>query len=282
MRDYQELINLSKKVATTECDSMIKGIEIKFFNTGGDKVFSIRCYDNLLHFTMETLSDIIFYTEMKKFDPELKLHFNNMSVRNYNSIVNLMGMRGLVDLIVPDIVFSEGNNFSKIISLPQVWDSYRELYRFCAFENKIDMVMDIVRGMSGESYNKVYISRRVATGKAKCNVNRCLINEGEIVSLVESHGFKEVFLENYNFFNKLYLLHKADEIIVQSSASIILLSYIKNKKIIFLTGPYKAFFLPYEYETYHKYEKIYGTYEKSEDVNVCWKIDDLNDLIKKL
>jgi hypothetical protein len=212
--------------------------------------FFIYNFDNYYHFLYDTLPYLFTYFKIKKFIPELKILVNypNKNMKNFYKFNNefLEKIINMEDLII----HSENNIYKNIYvssSLThggvsnnsprkEIFDLYKNI------SNKIDF------NKINEKYknlDKIYISRRTWINNDNSNIGtdytsrRKMMNEDELVDKLVKIGFNEIFAENLNTDEKIYLFSNAKIIIgaIGGGMSNLLFSNKDTKSIVLVT-PY--------------------------------------------
>lgn len=108
----------------------------------------------------------------------------------------------------------ESNLFVKNLLLPQNPLRHREISR-----RSLEFVRsNILKKISSQEHSseipkKIFISRKISRG-------RKILNEGDVVDLLESRGYKTVFMENMSFFDQVKLMEGADIVVSQHGAGL--------------------------------------------------------------
>jgi len=182
--------------------------------------FFIYNTENYYHFVYDTLPYLISYFELKKTNPKLKLLMslpNSNKVSFYQFVIELLIINGIED---DDILMVNPNTLYKNVFVSNSYthgiDSnlqprYEVNYLYESIVNKVK---------NNKVYPKnIYISRRSWIHGDVTNIGtnytnrRKLINEDELVSTLEEHGFIEVFTETMSMVDKINLFANADNII---------------------------------------------------------------------
>ena len=244
---------LGNDVLNTISKNNIEFHKIKHYNKC---VFmSTSFYDNFLHFIMELFFDYVFYLELKKFIPQLKFYSHNKT--KFIERVNKFGLLKLFNInsdVENDLCEDHyTNTHYQIIIYPyKIFSEIRKCYRFniyhryCHYANSY---LDTYINPEIKCHNYIYISRRLRdNNKTIADQSRVLLNENALINKLKIYDFHEVFLEDYDKLeDKLYVLRNADIIILQSSATCLLLSMVDLKNIVVLSGPYKISVFPWDH-----------------------------------
>lgn len=179
--------------------------------------------DNYYHFIYDTLPYIISFKYLKKTIPNLKLlmnYPNHQANKIYNFVKEFLE---LLDINYNDIIFVDKNTCYETIYVSSSYthghDSNikprKEIYElYKNIVNKVNNLPD-----NKEYPKKIYISRRSWIHKDYSNIGtnyttrRSLVNENELVDLLSSHGYTEVFTENMSTIEKIKLFSKVESIV---------------------------------------------------------------------
>lgn len=240
--------------------------------------------DNVLHFIYDTLPLIALYWEIKRLSSNRVL-----LVTNKPRLVKYLGM--LKDVTVP-IGMEIDELLNDVIGLDEVRDHviYQEIYdcNICyatvrgnfawhkTFFNRFTNLTHqyVLKNYQQSYHDKIYISRRPRnTQKTICNMDRRLLNETELVNLLASHGFIEVHLEDYPFTEKIAIMQNAKEIVMQSSAVGLFLSFITGCHVTIIKSNYTFT----HFDLLPKNGLIVGVFQgvnrRCRNPNVPWSID---------
>ncbi len=188
-----------------------------------DVFFFIYNFDNYYHYLYDTLPYLYTYLELKKMNPALKLLVNYPNKdKKYFYKFNTDFLYKLVDKC--DIIIHNEDNIYKqlIISTSLTHGGLsnspprEEIYEIYALlKNKINL------NNVDEKYKNIkniYISRRTFLNKDNTNIGtdyttrRKMINEDEFVENLQKYNFVEIFAENLNSDEKIYLFTNAEKI----------------------------------------------------------------------
>lgn len=262
-------------------------------------LFIIPCYvANFLHFIIDVFVDYLFYLKLKQKIPTLKC-----CVHNKKAFVAFVKKIQLMAFVNPNYNFEndiydahyDNTHYNLIIFPFKDYGILRRSYRFDVFNTYTKQICNYMNSYSNtqiKQHEYIYISRRKReNGKTIADQNRNLINETDLVILLNKWGFQETFLEDYNTLaEKLYVIQNAKIIIVQSSATCILLSMIDLNNIIILSGPYKLGIFPDKFTNQIKSIKRITSTDYDGNIksfNVPWKLsqgnfDEIESAIRKL
>ena len=248
-------------------------------------------YDNFLHFIIDLFIDYLFFIEIKQYIPNLKFccHFK----REFITRVKLWGLDKLFNLksdMESDLY--DGNytdqHYSVLIFTYKDIMTTRKAFKFNIYlkhNTHMENLMTSYYNTDIPLKKYIYISRRKRDDKKTiADHNRSLVNENEFLSLVKNYGFEEVFLEDYDsILDKLFILKHAEIIIVQSSASCILLGMVNLKNVVIIGGPYRLVIFPKHHKNKVNNIKLIFSDDikiKNQGANVPWELtqDNLKDL----
>jgi hypothetical protein len=218
--------------------------------------FFIYNFDNYYHFLYDTLPYLYTYLELKKNNPELKLlvnypNKNKKDFYKFNSEL-LEKIINLDDLII----HNENYNYKELyVSTSLTHGGYsnnpprKEIYEIYNLIKKNINYQNIDEKYN--NLNKVYISRRTWINNDNTNIGtdytsrRKMVNEDELVNQLIKYDFTEIFAENLNTDEKIYLFSNADIIVGSIGGGMAnLLFSNKNTKSIVIATP---FFLDINY-----------------------------------
>jgi hypothetical protein len=219
--------------------------------------FFIYNFDNYYHFLYDTLPYLFTYLELKKPIPELKLLVNypNKNKKDFYKF-NKEFLEKIINL--DDIIIhNEDNIYKRIyVSSSLTHGGYsnnpprKEIYQiYDLIKNNINY--QNINEKLLKTIKKNYISRRTWINNDNTNIGtdytsrRKMINENELVENLVKNGYNEIFAENLNTDEKIYLFSNAEIIIgsIGGGMSNLLFSN-KNTKSIVIATP---FFLDINY-----------------------------------
>jgi len=225
-----------------------------------DVFFFIYNFDNYYHFLYDTLPYLFTYLELKKTIPKLKLLVNypNKDKKDFYKF-NTELLSKIIDL--NDLIIHQENNiynkvyvstslthggFSNNPPRKEIYTIYNLIKNNINYENISETYRDL-----SINIKKIYISRRTWINNDKSNIGtdyttrRKMINEDQLVDKLISLDFKEIFAENLNTDEKIYLFSNADIIIgsIGGGMANLLFSNSITKSIVIAT----PFFLDINY-----------------------------------
>lgn len=216
---------------------------------------------NYLHFIVDVLYAFYFY-----------FHFNLTILyrRNHNQ-----WSRELCDLLNIKTEKIKKKVVYKRIIIP-FGNIHHEIYNM--IRNKINLIPS--NSLNIPNYKRIYVSRRTE-GRDQSNIGenntqkRKLINELEVVDYLKKYNFEEVFLEDYNFKEKVKMLNQA-EIVIQCHGAGSATHYLtsNNYFILFKGGNYKMSDRLARYIKLHNKLKRYDcSIPSSKLMNSPWKMN---------
>ena len=184
--------------------------------------FFIYNTDNYYHFIYDTLPYLISYLELKKKVPTLKLLMNypNSQITSiYKFVLEFLTLLGIdsKDIVLADMEtcysqvylsssYTHDNN-SNVEPREEIYTLYQKLGEECA------------PSLSGKGPRRIYISRRTWLHGDFSNIGtnyttrRKLENEDELVNMLASYGFTEIFTENLTTLEKLDYFRHAEIVV---------------------------------------------------------------------
>jgi hypothetical protein len=236
--------------------------------------FFIYNFDNYYHFLYDTLPYLFTYLELKKTIPNLKILVNypNKDKKDFYKFNKELLEKSINynDLIIHD----ENNIYEKIyISTSLTHGGYsnnpprKEIYKI------YDLIKNNVNYKNiNEKYTyikKIYISRRTWINNDSSNIGtdytsrRKMINEDQLVEKLSNNGYNEIFAENLNIDEKIYLFSNSNIIIgsIGGGMANLLFSAHNTKSIVIAT----PFFLDINYR--FKYSMEHTDIQYIYDVN---------------
>lgn len=246
------------------------------------KIFIITFRNNFFHFILHTLSDYFLAKKIINEDQMFKIFFISESKKplKYNIFFDTLKKFGMNDIIKPvtnDFVNEDtfNNPIDHLIFMPYRFEIYKPL-RKIFFHEFVTKIKDIStkRKSDVKTYDNIYISRRIRNNnKTVCNKRRVLINESEVINKLKEYNYVEIFMEDYNFLDKIHILKNAKRIILQGSATSILFPFFEGGNILFLFGPYRLSISPGEYAVHHKIRILQSSdIMYNNHVNSPWKL----------
>jgi hypothetical protein len=217
--------------------------------------FFIYNFDNYYHFLYDTLPYLFTYLELKKTIPDLKILVNypNKNMKKFYKF-NEEFLAKIINM--DDLIIHSDNNIYKNIyvssSLTHGGFSNNaprseifELYKIISNKIELNKVNEKYINLN-KNLDKIYISRRTWINNDSSNIGtdytsrRKMMNEDKLVeNLVNNYGFIEIFAENLNTDEKIYLFSNAKIIIgsIGGGMSNLLFSSSLVRSIVLVT-PY--------------------------------------------
>ena len=244
--------------------------------------FFIYNFDNYYHFLYDTLPYLYTYLKLKKEIPKLKLLVNypNKNKKDFYRF-NIELLEKIIDL--NDLIVHNEDNIYEYIYVSS------SLTHGCYSNNpprkEIYEIYDLIKNNINyknidkkyRDIKKIYISRRTWINCDNSNIGtdyttrRKMMNEDELVEQLINNDFTEIFAENLNTDEKIYLFSNSDIIIgsIGGGMANLLFSRIDTKSIIIVT----PFFLEINYRFKYSIENtdfkyIYNVSTYLEDNNI--------------
>jgi len=206
--------------------------------------FFIYNFDNYYHFLYDTLPYLYTYLELKKKFFNLKLVINKFKYKfNEDILFKIVSEE--------DIIYHENNNIYKnvYISTSLTHGGFsnnpprKEIFKiYSILKNNIEL-----ENVNNDLINKkrIYISRRTWINNNRTNIGtdyttrRKMINEDEFVENLKKYNVEEIFTENLNIDEKIYLFSNAELVIGSIGGGMAnLLFSNKNVKSFIIVTPY--------------------------------------------
>ena len=244
--------------------------------------FFIYNFDNYYHFLYDTLPYLFTFLELKKTIPNLKLLINYPNQTNTFYKFNLEFLSKIVNL--NDLLIHSNYVYKEMyVSTSLTHGGYsnnpprKEIFQiYDILKNNIDYsnINEKIK-----TFNKIYISRRTWINNDTSNIGtdytsrRKMMNEDILVESLKEKGFTEIFSENLNTDEKIFLFSNADIIVgaIGGGMANLLFSKSVSKSYVFVT-PY---FLDINYR--FKYSMEHTNIQYVRDVTTY--IEDKNQII---
>ena len=214
--------------------------------------FFIYNFDNYYHFLYDTLPYLYTFLELKKENPTLKLLVNYPNKdKNEFYKFNTDFLYKLVDQ--KDIIIHQQSNiYSKLFLSTSLTHGglsnsppRKEIHEIYALLKTNINYENIDNKYKENNFKNIYISRRTWLNEDKSNIGtdytsrRKMINETELVEELKKYEFEEIFAENLNSDEKLYLFLNAEKIVGSIGGGMAnLLFSNKNTKSFIIVSPY--------------------------------------------
>ena len=256
--EYNLISPYDEKVMSLNKDSFYDNnkyeleIQIKnnYYEIQEEVFFFIYNFDNYYHFLYDTLPYLFNYLELKKSYPSLKLLVNypNKNKKDFYKFNNEF-LEKIINL--NDLIIHDGNNkylniyvstslthggYSNNPPRKEIYSIYDFIKNNINYENINEKYLDL---------KKLYISRRTWINNDNSNIGtdytsrRKMMNEDILVEKLVQLGYNELFAENLNTDEKIYLFSNAEVVIGAIGGGMAnLLFSNKNTKSIILVTPY--------------------------------------------
>lgn len=231
--------------------------------------FFIYNFDNYYHFLYDTLPYLFTYIELKKAIPNLKLLINypnknkkDLYKFNIEFLEKIIDLNDLIihkeNIIYKNLYVSTSLTHGGFSNNPPRKEIY-EIYNIIKHNINYNNISNKYKNL-----DKIYISRRTWINNDKSNIGtdyttrRKMVNEDNLVEELNNKNFGEIFAENLNTDEKIYLFSHAKIIIgsIGGGMSNLLFSNKKTKSIVLVT-PY---FLDINYRFKYSMENTDITY----------------------
>jgi capsular polysaccharide biosynthesis protein len=222
---------IKEKTMSLNQSTIYENLDMKFNYIGKNNLNIINIpvfffnynLDNYYHFLYDALPNLYTYIFLKKNIPELKIimYYPEQKNKFCNFIYEFLD---LLNIKKDDIlIFNENNNYNTIY----ITTSYtHDIDSNLPPRKEIFEIYNILRKNALKLSNKItnypekiYVSRRTWIHNNLTNIGtnyttrRKIMNEDELVLLLESKGYTEVFTENLNTIEKINLFYNAKSII---------------------------------------------------------------------
>ena len=237
--------------------------------------FLIYNFDNYYHFIYDTLPYLFTYLYLKKNIPDLKLLLNypNKNLEklykfNTDFLEKIININDIIIHNVKDVYIYKKiyistslthGGFSNNPPRKEIYQIYDLIKNNIKYENINEKYINL-----DNNFKKIYISRRTWINKDNSNLGtdyttrRKMMNEDELVNELNKKGFIEIFAENLNSDEKIYLFSNADVICGSIGGGMANLLFSKNetKSVVFIT----PFFLDINFRFKYSLEHTDITY----------------------
>lgn len=219
-------------------------------------IYPYKMPHNYFHFFNDICFNLHWYFELRKTMPKLKIYMSvpyNYNVEWKKEILNSLNITDK-DFVDSKYLPFKKTLFKKIYASSQI--SPIAVYspsRWKECNNIMKMMKNNINKKSlYEKYNKIDLSKKYPI-KFYCSrrkydnykyqdfkrqdnkQNHNNINEDEIIKLCKKYDIEEIFLEEYNLYEKIKLFESAEMIVIASQAGIINLGFALNKcKVVFI------------------------------------------------
>ena len=245
--------------------------------------FFIYNFDNYYHFLYDTLPYLFTYLELKKTIPNLKLLINYPNEKNTFYKFNLEFLSKIIN--VDDLIIHSNNLYKEIYvstSLTHGGHSNnpprKEIFQiYNILKNNIDY-LNIDENL--KRLERIYISRRTWINNDTSNIGtdyttrRKMMNEDTLVESLTQNGYTEIFAENLNTDEKIFLFSNAKMIIgaIGGGMANLLFSNNHTKSIVIETPYFLKINYRFKYSMEHtiiQYMRDVTTYTNSQIPLYC-------------
>lgn len=200
------VLSLNRKVNSELNPSFKILINTNQQNLDKNYFYFIYNQDNYYHYIYDTLPYLISYLHLKKTFTDLKLLMKKSNLKFVDEFLELLGITDKEICIISDnmvysnVYISSSYTHSGLHNLPPRIEVY-DLYQF--------LINQVTKGTY--QYDKIYVSRRtwiqtdVSNIGTNYTIKRKLENEDELVEILTSKGFTEVFTETLTTKDKIWL-----------------------------------------------------------------------------
>lgn len=216
--------------------------------TNNPVFFFVYNTDNYYHFLYDTLPYLISFFQLRKVIPELKLLMQYPNEQKQCMYKFVLEFLELLDITMDDILLiNNETRYSTVYvstSYTHDFDSNlpprEEIFSF--YQSIVNKA--VCKCSNIILHDKIYISRRTWKNTDNSNIGtnytlrRLLINESELVDVLITHGFVEIFTEQLSTIEKIKLFANAKIVIgaIGGGISNVVFSN-KNTKLIALVSP---------------------------------------------
>ena len=287
MSPYNEMVMSLGKKSFYGDDYEIDDIDSKSKNEIIEIVdpvfFFIYNFDNYYHFLYDTLPYLFTYLELKKTIPKLKILINYPNQTNTFYKFNLEFLSKIIN--VDDLIIHTNNVYKEIyISTSLTHGGYsnnpprKEIFQiYDMLKNNIDY-SNIDEHF--KNLEQIYISRRSWINNDSSNIGtdytsrRKMMNEDLLVESLKENGFIEIFAENLNTDEKIFLFSNAKTIIgaIGGGMANLLFSNSTTKTIVIETPYFLEINYRFKYSMEHtmiEYMRDVTTYTNSKIPLYC-------------
>lgn len=245
-------------------ESDLNNCEIKNTSkTHSDPVFYfIYNTDNYYHFVYDTLPYLISFKKIKDDVKNIKLlMYYTHDNKFYKFVMEFLEILGIYE---SDIVILDDNTTYSRVYISSTY-TYGENPKQLPRDEIYDFYREIVNNVNKKSNDykgpkKFYISRRSWIHNDFSNIGtnyttrRKCENEDELVKLLQSYGYEEIFTEKLSTFDKIKLFNNAESIVGAIGGGLVNVLFSKpNCKLIAIISPT---FLDVNYRFIYSLNKI--------------------------
>lgn len=254
--------------------------------------------DNYYHFVYDTLPYLISFRKMKNDIKNLKLlMYYSHDNKFYKFVMEFLEILGIYE---SDIVILDDNTLYSKVYISSSY-TYGENPKQVPREEIYDFYKEIVDIVNKNSINyngpkKFYISRRSWIHNDFSNIGtnyttrRKCENEDELVNLLQSHGYEEIFTENLSTIDKIKLFNNAESIVGAIGGGLVNVLFSNpNCKLTVIVSPtfldvnYRFTYSLNKINTYyfedtkHTEQSEFKRYMRIQSNNIVGEIEDVNE-----
>lgn len=210
-----------------------------------DGMFICFYTTNIFHYIYDSLQQYILMDKVKNIIANKTIIYTTSNGLKFDKIFKFMYEINVNNINLGEKIYFK--NFYFYLNNFLFTNPYYELTYNILLNNTKAKFIKIYPNVLNLIQNKnIYISRR-KTNTTKCNFDRILINEIELINYLKKYNYEEIFLEHYDTFeDKIQILSSSKNIILLSSATRILIPYLINKhNVLFIGGPFKVSCFPF-------------------------------------
>lgn len=222
---YNETTMSFKKDSVSYSADYVHANQIKCSSTSHicNAYFFIYNFSNYYHFVYDTLPYLINYFYLKNIIPDIRLVINYPDKKRifYKFTIDMLHFLGINDYILHENTNKYNNMFISsslthggLSNLPPnkcVYNFFSQIKLSSVHRFKLEFGLNTAK--------KIYISRRTWTRQNNDNIGtdytqrRKNLNEDSIVRILLSHGFTEIFMEDYTIEQKIQICRESDYIV---------------------------------------------------------------------
>jgi capsular polysaccharide biosynthesis protein len=171
---------------------------------------------NLYHWTYDALTRLEIYFQLRTYLPDLKLLcLGNHNLSFHTEWLELLGLKDEI------VTVSNSNDYSieKLLITPRI-----------GLSSPINMGLHLNRLLcrSGLELPEELVGRKKLFINRKAGHVRSLVNSNEITSILISHGFLEILLEEFNIAEKLVLAQSCMSLVALAGSGMFTLSFMRK------------------------------------------------------
>lgn len=187
---------------------------------------------NIAHWMLEQLPVILYFIELLKTDPDIKIIINKNRRANMNSLIKdyilaipNINPKNILNIDLTSIKINAdklyiGNSLK--CNMNNFYPIWKELHHNININSNLNY--------NDNEYNKIYISRRNLLQTNKQTNTRIMVNLEDVSDLLVTKGYKEIFTDEIdNLQERINLFKSAKEIIMELGAGIYNLLYCPDE-----------------------------------------------------